>query len=175
MNGISIEMLRSLVSYDPMTGVLTWLPRDGSNTFNSKFAGKVALGCVNRRGYRGGKLMGMDAKAHRVAFALAHGYWPVGEVDHINGDGADNRLANLREVTPSQNCRNQKRPSHNTSGVLGVWFDKSRQRWRAEARHAGVNHKLGSFSTKEEAMMARSIANDRFGYHENHGRVGTNG
>lgn len=172
MTGISVETLRSLLAYDPQTGVLTWKARDGKATFNARFAGTPALGLVaNCRGYLHGTLEGRKVTAHRVAYALHFGQWPDGEVDHINGCKTDNRASNLREVTPSENCRNQKRPRNNTSGVLGVWFDKSRQRWRAEIRHNGINQKLGSFSTREDAEVARSIANDRFGYHPNHGRI----
>jgi hypothetical protein len=173
MEAISIEMLRSLLSYDPITGVLTWKERAGARNFNTRFAGTQALGlAANARGYRHGTLLGHKVTAHRAALAIHLGRWPDGEVDHINGCKTDNRSTNLREVSPSDNCRNQAKPSNNTSGTLGVWFDKRRQRWRAEVRHGGVNHKLGSFNTKEAAALARSAASDRFGYHPNHGRQG---
>jgi hypothetical protein len=173
MKAISIEMLRSLMSYDPVTGQLTWKERPGATFFNKVFAGTEALGSVaNSRGYRHGTLLGHKVTAHRVAYALYTGEWPQGEVDHINGCKTDNSAENLREVTPSENCRNQRKPRNNTSGVIGVWFDKRRGRWRAEARHGGMNHKLGTFDTKEDAVAARALASARFGYHPNHGRDG---
>lgn len=168
---LTVDYLRSRLAYDGETGVITWKPKDGHQKWNERFAGRPAL---NKSSQRGGYLVGaVDAvhlRAHRVAYALANGSWPSGEVDHINGDVTDNRIANLRDVTPSENCRNQKRPRNNRSGLIGVWFDARRNKWRAEARHAGVNYKLGSFATKEEAELARRAADDRFGYHPNHGR-----
>lgn len=174
MEVISVEMLRSLLSYDPETGQLTWKERDGWDGWNARYAGRSALIQSKRGGYLCGKIKNVDFRAHRIAFAMHYGRWPFNEVDHINGVVTDNRATNLREVTPSQNCRNQRRPANNTSGILGVWLDIRSGRWRAEARHDGINHKLGSFDTKEKAAMARAQASERFGYHPNHGRAGSN-
>lgn len=169
---LTVEYLRSRLAYDSETGKITWLPKPGADKWNARFAGRQAFCRKSARGgYLLGKIDNIDLRAHRLAFALFHGAWPVGEVDHINGDVTDNRIVNLRDASPSQNCRNQKMPKNNRSGALGVWFDARRQKWRAEARHGGVNHKLGSFLTREDAEIARSAANDQFGYHANHGRV----
>jgi hypothetical protein len=80
---------------------------------------------------------------------------PHMEVDHIDGDGLHNCRSNLRLATRSQNSRNSKRPSNNTSGRKGVHWDRVNHKWRAQI---GVgNHKtkaLGRFYTKEEAAQA---------------------
>ncbi len=73
-----------------------------------------------------------------------------GEVDHINGDGTDNRKENLRIVTRSQNLMNQE-------GVKGYYFDTYYQKWKAEIIANGKKFHLGSFDTEEEAKQARFI------------------
>lgn len=71
-------------------------------------------------------------------------------VDHINHDTLDNRRINLRVVTPGQNGQNRNGPpSNNSSGYRGVYREGTR--WRAQYRHLGIDHYLGTFSTKEEA------------------------
>lgn len=80
----------------------------------------------------------------------------IGMVDHINGDGLDNRRSNLRLATSSQNGANIPAPSHNTSGYKGVSLYKRTGRWRA---YAGANARhLGYFATAEEAARAYDAA-----------------
>jgi hypothetical protein len=88
---------------------------------------------------------------------LTHGEWP-GDIDHINGVKADNRLCNLREVTKSQNARNVGISWANTSGFKGVSWDKRSRRWQALIRAEGRLKKLGTFATREEAALAYRTA-----------------
>jgi hypothetical protein len=76
------------------------------------------------------------------------------EVDHINGDGADNRKDNLRLCTHAENLRNRGRAKHNASGHKGVWFSKQSNRFIAETRLNGKKIHVGSFKTAEEASEA---------------------
>lgn len=79
-------------------------------------------------------------------------------VDHINGDKRDNRRCNLRVTTQAKNCINKAVPSNNTSGVMGVTWDKTRSRWAPEIK---INHRkchLGRYSKFEDAVYARYIA-----------------
>lgn len=55
-------------------------------------------------------------------------------VDHINGDGLDNRKENLRIVTSSQNATNVEMTRGNTSGYKGVSYRKERNKWKTEIR-----------------------------------------
>lgn len=114
--------LRQLVEYDPETGFLTWKPRDGNARFNSKLAGKPALAQPSK-GYRTGRIKGKNYKAHRAAWAVTHGEWPQGQIDHINGDRSDNRLSNLRAVSQSENGKNQKTRSTRRmeAPMLDLW------------------------------------------------------
>lgn len=169
--------LTALFTYDPETGVLTWKERPRSefkrdqdcNAWNSTNAGRVA-GCVHSTlGYQ---IVGVDrAKmyAHHIAWAVTHGRHVVGQIDHINGVKADNRLTNLREIPQAENKKNQKRYSTNTSGATGV--GRAGERWFAQIRANGKTKRLGVFDTFEEAVRARRIADVQFGFHPNHGRA----
>lgn len=79
-------------------------------------------------------------------------------VDHINGNGLDNRRSNLRLATPSQNSRNSKKPITNTSGYKGVTFCKNTGKWVGQIKENNKNHYLGSYDTPEEAYKAYCIA-----------------
>lgn len=84
-------------------------------------------------------------------------------VDHINGDGADNRRANLRPATSSQNAANRRRQRPGPSGVVGV--RKLRDGTYIAMMSVGRGHvSLGRYSSVEEASAARDIAmRERYG------------
>lgn len=138
--------------------------------WNTKYAGKAAFNSLDGSGYRSGGIFNRTFRAHRVAWALAHGEWPRGFLDHINGDKTDNRLANLRDVTRLENARNMPRPKNNTSGVLGVSWSKSHGKWAARIKVEGRKLSAGHFDKFEDACAARRAANVTFGFNENHGR-----
>jgi hypothetical protein len=80
------------------------------------------------------------------------------DVDHINGNGFDNRRANIRACLPSENTKNRKISKNNKSGYKGVIWSKKGTAWSASI---GVNNKrlhLGYYQTKEEAAMAYNNA-----------------
>lgn len=180
----TIDVLRTIVSYDPETGDLTWLPRTASmfsggrqspehscKIWNSANAGRPALSAVNKNGYRHGAIFGKTISAHRVCWALAHGRWPDQTVDHINGDRLDNRLVNLRDVPIAENSKNQRRKKKNSSGITGVYFFARTRKWVASIKGDGKVRNLGYFDTIEAAAIARKAAERRYGFHVNHGRA----
>ena len=128
------------------------------------------VGCVGSDGYLIVTLDGKQLKAHRVAWAIHHGKFPEGHVDHINGDRTDNRIENLRDVTRQENQRNLKKPSHNKSGVVGVSWDASRGSWYASIQVGGKTKNLGRWQDKRCAVAIRRVAEHVYGFHENHGR-----
>lgn len=181
------EQLRQLLRCEPETGKLFWLPRpismfrDGVKfaaernwkIWNTRYAGKEAFCGDNSRGYHTGRLGGIQMSSHRVIWAMFYGEWPRLWLDHINGDRLDNRIENLREVTPAESSRNLATPRTNTSGVVGVGYRRLRSRpWRAYIKVGGKMRDLGQFLTIEEAVIARKSAEHKFGFHENHGRPG---
>lgn len=174
-----IETLHRLLSVDPAAGTLTWKQRSldefgGSDaacrSWNKRMAGKPALNSVSNYGYLRGNIFNRGQLAHRVIFAMHFGYWPS-EVDHINGSRTDNRIANLREVTRSENTRNKRIPSNNTSGHHGVGWDKQAGKWRAQIKSGGKANTIGLFAEKSEAIAARKDAEVRLKFHPNHGSV----
>lgn len=170
--------LHDMFAYNPDTGLLTWkvkLANDPAKLsevrrWNARYAGKPAITANDGKGYSRGHVRGNMLYAHRIAWAMIYGDWPAGEIDHINGDPADNKICNLRSVTKSQNMRNQKRHKSNTSGATGVHWNKHRRRWVARILHEKKIKHVGSFHKLEDAMRARRQAEEKYGYHPNHGR-----
>ncbi len=135
------DRLRELLHYNPETGVFTRL-----KTRHSSLVGTQA-GSVNKAlGYQ---VISVDAKpkyAHRLAWLYMTGQDPAGEVDHINGDRADNRWSNLRDVPKLVNMQNNRKArAHNATGLQGV--RKSGSRWESMIGHQKRQHYLGSFAT----------------------------
>ena len=168
--------LKELLHYDPDTGVFTWKYRPTARkSWNTRYANQVA-GTVHTAGwqanYVGIRVDGVRHTAHKLAWLYVYGeVQPEGMyLDHVNGDGTDNRISNLRLVTPAQSNRNLPKPKDNKSGVVGVHFDKSRNKWLAHIRSERGFINEGRFQDFFEAVCARKSAENRLGYHVNHGR-----
>ena len=140
------EQVRLELNYDPETGIFT------RKTPSKKYKIGEIVGC-DCNGY---VYICCDKKnryAHRLAWLYVYGYIPK-YVDHINGNKKDNRIANLRETTISQNMHNSKKPKNNTSGIKGVYFHKKSQKWMARVH---LNNKciyLGIFENIEDAQKS---------------------
>ena len=157
----TVEELRAALDYDPDTGTLAWRVRDDvPPKWNGRYAGRV-VNCAHNEGYIVVTLHKRRHLAHRVAWAMRHGRWPEGQIDHINGQRDDNRAANLREATHAENGRNAKRPAHNTSGYKGVSWHKLHRTWRATIKVDQRAVHLGYFATREEAHAAYIAAAQR--------------
>lgn len=175
----SAEELRQLLTYEPETGKLLWKPRPremfGSqrafSTWNARFAGREAFTARLADGRRHGKIYGKSYVAHRVAWCMHLGRWPSQHIDHINGDPADNRIVNLRDVSQAENARNQRRRKNNTSGCMGVYWGSKEGKWRAKITQDGRTRHLGLFRCLTAAVAARKSAECEFGFHKNHGRT----
>lgn len=174
----SIEFLRTVLTYDAQTGDFYFLarPRElfqsqrSCSSWKSRFEGKKAFGKPKKNGYLRTSILGLTYYAHRLAWALHYGEWPVAEIDHINGDRADNRIINLRSVSHVENCRNLSKPINNTSGVIGVSWSASREKWVAYIDDAKGRIPLGRFTEFHEAVIARKAAETALRYHPNHGK-----
>jgi hypothetical protein len=144
---LTSSRLKELLSYDAETGMFVWMmKRPGRGR-----QGAVA-GCKNMSGYWGIHIEGFEYKAHRLAWLYVHGEWPSGQIDHIDGNRINNAIGNLRDVSKHLNMQNQRKPQKsNTSGYLGVSWQKSRNRWEARITAFGKQHFLGTFDSAESA------------------------
>jgi hypothetical protein len=172
--------LAELFEYDGGTGILAWLPRQeasfpsarAAKVWNTRFAGKPAGSIVSGSEYLSVNIGPSRFKAHVVAWIIHYGQAPSADIDHINGLRRDNRIANMRAVSRSGNMRNTAISPRNTSGVVGVSWNKPANKWQATVRdNDGKRKSLGYFSDLGEAANARKSAERLFGYHANHGRA----
>lgn len=161
--------LSRLFNYEPDTGLLTWKISTGQKIKPGDIAG--SLQPCRKTVYRRIQYRGRCYKAHRIAWILAYGRQPEGQIDHIDGDGLNNRLRNLRDVTSSQNNRNRSLSALNSSGVFGVHLDRRHDYWHATI-YSGKK-RLHLYCGKDffEAVCRRKSAEKRFDYHRNHGRA----
>jgi hypothetical protein len=103
-DGLTREYLRTILHYDPETGVFTWLRPPSPHP---RMLGRPA-GCRST-GYTLIKIDGRKYKAHRLAWLYVHGVMPVSGIDHRDGNPFNNALSNLREATQGQNGANARR------------------------------------------------------------------
>ena len=154
MSELTAERVRELLHYDPETGVFLWRVR-----YQRVKIGDVA-GCLHPDGYIRITISRRRFYSHRLAWLHVYGEWPTAEVDHINGSRSDNRLANLRAASHSENQHNRrKKQANNRSGFLGVW--PYRGKFRASIKFDGKPLHLGTFPTPEEAHAAYVAAKRR--------------
>lgn len=175
----SMGRLRKLLTYIPETGSLSWnrlAPsdfQDGKRTalhscriWNSVNAEKPALSCIDASGYLVGGIDYRRTYQHRVIWKWVTGDDP-NEIDHINGNRADNRWVNLRNVDRTGNMRNLRRPTTNSTGVIGV--HRERKVWVASGSVENKTVVIGRFVTLDEASCARRAWEAERGFHEGHG------
>jgi hypothetical protein len=147
-----IARLHKELHYDPKTGQFRWLNLELNRRADNRKRS-------DRAGYADGKYVRITFEgtlylAHRLAFLLMTGHWPH-EVDHIDGNGLNNKWSNLRDVTHSENLINRKQlSSNNTSGVRGVFWNITRGQWSVRF----CDKHLGWFSTKAAAVRCAKAA-----------------
>jgi len=140
---VTEDRIKQVLHYDPETGVFTWRCSRGRAKAGDK------AGADHHSGYWRIRIDDGLHNAHRLAWLYMTGAWPVADIDHINGDRADNRFANLREATRSQNLVNRDRSENR-----GIRPTVNGKRWRAEITVKRKPIHLGTFDTKEEASRA---------------------
>jgi hypothetical protein len=146
---LTAQRLRELLHYDPETGKFRQLVR----TSGRRNVG-AEPGCISR----GRRLIRIDYKlipAARLAWLYVTGEWPKQQVDHIDGDPMNDRFANLRDVSQTLNLQNLRVPGrNNSSGFLGVSFDRTRRKWQSSIYIDRRCVFLGRFDTAELAHAA---------------------
>ena len=150
MSDLTAERLRELLHYDSDTGVFRWATSRGR-----KYCGGEVAGSPCGKGYLQIRVDNRLYKAHRLAWLHVKGAWPSNQIDHIDGNKSNNAIANLREANHSQNGQNKRRVRPDSkSGIMGVTWVQSREKWRAYIRIEGKLKQLGYFDSKERAGAA---------------------
>jgi hypothetical protein len=147
--------VKEYLAYDETSGLFTWKKEPGGRVTK---VGAIAGGLNNHGG--GYWVIGLDGRrflAHRLAWLYVHGEMPPAELDHINGNRTDNRIANLRIATRAENQHNS-RTRKSVAGLKGAHLHKRRltlrHPWSSHIRKDGKRFCLGYFATAEEAHAA---------------------
>ena len=145
---LTVSRLKELLSYNPVDGLFTRIaPVCGRY-------GRIGFVCgsPDKKGHIYVTIDKQKHGAHRLAWFYTHGVWPTRQIDHINGVRADNRMANLRDVSHSINSQN-RRKAYGLSGFLGVTKNKGKT-FKAMLCVDGKNRYIGSYATPELAFEA---------------------
>ena len=183
---LTAEIVRELLDYNPDTGDLFWKERPlkyfkkeiDARKWNAKWSDKKAFTYKTkdyrskhgRIGNKEGSIFGKRYLAHRVIWLHYYGCWPKHQIDHINHDPTDNRIINLRDVTPSENNRNRTLQKNNKVGHNGIHWDKRIKKYRSQIYNGNYCKHIGRYDTLEEAIKARELANINYNFHPNHGK-----
>lgn len=167
----SPEELRQLLRYEPETGKLFWRERGPEwfehgkqgaarhcKSWNARFAGKEALTATHIQGYKDGHVNSRHLLAHRVIWAIVMGEWPEHDIDHDDGDKANNRWRNLRPATSAENMQNKPVRRDSSTGIKGVQFHQQTGKFIANIQAHGKRHYLGLFNRAEDAKAAYDMA-----------------
>lgn len=146
-----------------------WLAWNGK--FANKPAGSIFRPTKARTRYIRVKLNGRSMYAHRILWEMLKGPIPKGMfIDHINGDGLDNRIDNLMLVNSADSAKNMPMQKKRTGKHHGVTESRSSGKWEARIGVNGRKIYLGTFESLEEAVSARKLAEHKYGFSSNHGR-----
>lgn len=154
---LTLQRLKDVLSYSPETGEFIWVKGLSKNVK----PGRVA-GTINGWGYHQIRIDGVIYRSNRLAWFYIYREWPAGEVDHINRNRIDNRICNLRVVDSAQNKHNSGVRKDNKSGVPGVFWNKSSNKWQVDMERYGKITRLGSYIDWFDAVCARKSAEDRY-------------
>lgn len=150
-------ILQECLEYDPQNGELIWLMPDlQSRVRPGSFFGNrtsVSSGSNSTKHYYAGMFHGVTYYAHRLIWMYMTGEDPKDlMVDHINGNGLDNRWKNLRVVKRGQNVANQKGHKRRRSPYKHVY--RRKLKWVGQVRRGGKLYSTSVFETAEEAKQA---------------------
>ena len=158
MSELTAECVRSLLHYEPDTGLLFWKERlvsmfkDGKQSaqhncaaWNGKCAGRQAATSIGNHGYPQLGIFGTQCLAHRIIWLWMSGSLPRYEIDHVDMCKTNNKWENLREATRSQNEANKS--ARSALGIKGVWFDHNRGLFQARVTHRGKTRHIGRFQS----------------------------
>jgi hypothetical protein len=145
-----MQDIKDYLSYEPITGVFTWIKSPADHIK----IGYVA-GCKDKEGYIKIRFTKIGYRAHRLAWWFIYGEMPDCKIDHINEVRDDNRISNLRLDVNKENEQNSSKPQkNNTSGYLGVNWSITCNKWESRISVKGKRIVIGYYDTPEEAHAA---------------------
>lgn len=143
------DELKSLLNYDPETGVFTWVKSSG-RAKSGDVAGRIS------HGYRRIPVNGKCHMAHRLAWLIMVGEEPEHEIDHANGDKLDNRFSNLRAATRKQNATNRGAMKNSKTGIKNVCYIAWRKKYKVQMKIGDKVKHIGYFDCLELAALVAS-------------------
>lgn len=170
-NILEFEYANDLIVYDPQDGSFKWRKTTCSRAIAGKKAGYTRTNSGSGKSYH---VIGLNNNKYfggNVAWLLYYKKWPSGIVDHLDGNGLNNRINNLQEKTIAENRKNVRLCCKNKTGISGVHFSVKSNIYRAQI---GNNRKkINLINSKDffEACCARKSAENKYGFHENHGSI----
>lgn len=159
---VSQDELKELMHYEPSTGIFTRLKSNNGFVKIGDEVGWTAGHGHTDLCYRSTEINRRKYLLHRLAFLYMTGKMPDLHIDHIDHNGLNNRWANLRQVTRSENLRNSRLSVNNKSGNKGVSFYIRNGKWRAAINADGKKRHLGYFIDKQDAINARKEAERKY-------------
>lgn len=153
------ELIAPILGYEPASGRFFWkcdrrMGRTGKGHVVA-VSGSDAGGISSDTGYVQIRVAKKKRFGHRLAFLLMTGSWPVGQVDHFNGDRSDNRWENLRDVPQPVNAQNLRSARADSKlVVMGVQFHQKKRKYAARIRIGGRSKCLGYFESQDQAHEA---------------------
>jgi len=167
------ERLIELLEFDEGLNRFRWKERPGNAWWTTRFAGKLAGG-EGRRGRLTYRMTHIDDKCyleHRLVWLYHYGQFPTENLDHEDGEGLNNTKENLQLAPGNFNGKNCAKSIANTSGYIGVSWNKRAKKWQVQVQHNGIHHYGGLF--KEEALLLAGAKaaemRKAFGFSPTHG------
>lgn len=148
-----IARLRASISYSPLTGEFVWLVQPNGRVPVGSIAGHARPDGYIQIGFEGRPYL-----AHQLAWLHSHATLPKVELDHVDGNRANNRLSNLREASHAENMQNKAKYKNNPFGHTGVYWNPKTCKWFANIRVDGKMIHLGHFVKLADAINTRTIA-----------------
>ena len=167
-----LEILRWLFRYDSESGKLFKIRGSSGKLYNPEKEITAVANAYLTVGITDSNGLMKVFKVHQIIYFMVSGIEPLQIVDHIDGNPLNNKFDNLRLTTESGNNRNRGMSSRNTSGYVGVSWNKGAGKWMAMASDNNNKKKyLGYFDDITDAanVVKAHYANPNNGYSERHG------
>ena len=160
------ELLKEYLSYNPLSGELTWIKRPSKKVYTGSRAGTLL-----KTGYRAINIFGRSYQEHHIIWFMYYGEW-VKEIDHANHVKSDNSIANLSAVTHQENSMNMKKLSNTTTGEQGIHYNRKTDRYTATIRSGGkvIFSKSCASNEVDDLIKEREAKLIELGFHINHGK-----